>query len=155
MKTIFLFIVFQMTIVICQSLLFFSGLQDALYEQKHLTRFSGEVVAMESFASLISLPFQNVPLIFLVCLVGLGAYNFIHHYRESKSVYLMKRLPNRYEYAKRVVTIPIVSSIFILVIVAILIAIYYAVYVVKSPPDSVADGQLELLFDVWFRGVEF
>ncbi len=151
-KTIFWFIAFQYGIIILNSFNFFNKFHDALYTQERLSYQTGQISQMENFATLVRLMFPSVPLAFFACLCGLGIYNFGHHYKESQSVYLMKRLPNKYEYFRRVMTIPIISALLLLVLVFVLLMTYYVIYISKSPEGSVASGQLKLLFDVWFMG---
>lgn len=150
-NTIFWFLVLEYTIIIFSSLNYFSHLENALYEQQLSSSKAGVIIEMESFVSILGLSFNAVPLTFIGCIIGLGIYNWGHHYKHSNSVYLMKRLPNKYEYFRRVMTIPIVSGLLLLVIVFVLLVIYYNAYITKSPEGSVASGQLQLLFDVWFK----
>lgn len=151
-KTIFWFLVLQYGIVILQSLTFFPMFSEALYAQKEWSIEMGRVAEMESFVIISRYSFTYVRYACLGCLIALGMMNFTHHHKESKSVYLMKRIPNKYEFFRRVMTIPMVSSALLLVIAFLLLCIYYMVYIKKSPGGSVADGQLQLLIDVWFKG---
>jgi len=63
--------------------------------------------------------------------VAVGFYNY--HSQDSRSIYTMKRLPNRRELWRRVLTLPVCAAIICGLTVLMLLGIYYAIYVFCTP----------------------
>lgn len=51
----------------------------------------------------------DVFIIFGIVLLAMFAHNYRYHYSESKSIYLMRRLPNQWEIYKRCVGLPLLG----------------------------------------------
>lgn len=77
------------------------------------------------------------------------ALHYAHHHSGSKSVYLMRRLPDRWEFHRRCITAPLVSVIITIVIAAILFFAFYAAYMLLTPEDKLRPDQLEQLLKYW------
>lgn len=71
----------------------------------------------------------------LICLVMplLAAYHYWYHYQGSKSIYLMRRLPQREELHRRCLSIPAAGLIGSLALQGLLGVIYYLVYILCTP----------------------
>ena len=58
---------------------------------------------------------------------------YMYHYDGSKMMYLMKRLPDKWDVHRRCWTLPIVGTVLLVVWMQILKMIYYAVYILCTP----------------------
>lgn len=58
---------------------------------------------------------------------------YFYHYEGSKMLYLMKRLPQKWELCKRCVTLPSAGLVILVVWMGILKMIYYTIYIVCTP----------------------
>ena len=71
--------------------------------------------------------------IVIVILICISVYHYIYHYMDSKLVYLMKRLPNKWEMHKRCLVIPVAGIIITIVCMILLWFLYYGIYLVFTP----------------------
>ena len=62
----------------------------------------------------------------------------------SKSVYLMRRLPDRWEYHRRCLTIPLLAILAGLVSIPLLTGIFYAIYLHATPAQCLQPNQWEV-----------
>ena len=65
--------------------------------------------------------------------IAIMVYHYFYHYQGSKMMYLMKRLPNRWELHKRCFTLPIAAVILAIGYRYLLEGIYYAIYLIFTP----------------------
>ena len=88
--------------------------------------------------------------IYVICLLLLAAVilNYASFYRESKSIYLMKRLPNRWELHRRCILLPALGLAGSLTLRAILLMIYFAVYILITPDRCLPPEQWQKLWSV-------
>lgn len=63
--------------------------------------------------------------------VAIGFYKY--HSQGSRSIYTMKRLPNRWELWRRVWTVPLVGAVACGVSVLVLTGLYYVCYLLGTP----------------------
>lgn len=80
-------------------------------------------------------------LIVALCMLALLAYYYFYHYQGSKSIYLMKRLPRRWELMKRCVTLPVLSAVAVLLLSAMLLLLYFGIYFLVTPEPCLAPNQ--------------
>lgn len=91
-------------------------------------------------------------LVLALCMAATAAYHYSYHFQGSKSIYLMKRLPNRWELPRRCLTLPVLGIITCLGIALLLLLIYYAVYMLFTPRACLAPQQWHKIWSV-LRGV--
>ncbi|NLW16480.1 MAG: hypothetical protein GX033_02315 [Firmicutes bacterium] len=91
-------------------------------------------------------------LVLALCMAATAAYHYSYHFQGSKSIYLMKRLPNRWELPRRCLTLPVLGIITCLCIALLLLLIYYAVYMLFTPRACLAPQQWHKIWSV-LRGV--
>jgi len=60
-------------------------------------------------------------------------YYYLYHYQGSKMMYLMKRLPDKWDVHKRCMTLPVTGAVLMVVWMMILKMIYYAIYIIFTP----------------------
>ena len=70
----------------------------------------------------------------ILMMIWLVYYNYRHHFRGSKSIYLMRRLPDKKELRRRCSTIPILGAAAAILMMLFLTGIYYYVYITLTPP---------------------
>lgn len=70
----------------------------------------------------------------ILLMIFLQAYwNYEYYNKETKSVYVMKRLPNRKEYPRTIWVTPVIQALFIAMIMVLHTAVDFAVYVLGTP----------------------
>lgn len=77
-----------------------------------------------------------VVILFVVCVL-----HYVYYFVGAKSIYTMKRLPNRLELLKRNLTIPFMCIVIILITVFLLIVIYYVFYMAVAPKNCIYPNQ--------------
>lgn len=107
------------------------------------TRQLTDGAVMEPFVSVLS--YTSVG--FLALMLGLvlfavGCYRR-YYTGGSRSIYLMKRLPDPWERHRRCLALPIMGLIAAVIAMTVLFWIYYAIYVLATPSACLAAGQLE------------
>lgn len=85
------------------------------------------------------------PLVFWVQ-IGLAAVtaarHYADHYREgSRPVYLMRRLPDRWEYHRRCLAIPAATAAATVVLLVLSLVLFYGAYMLFTPAACVVPGQ--------------
>ena len=108
-----------------------------------------EGAVMPDFVTLLDDEFHG----FLI--VGLGmllfaVYHYFYHYQESKSVYLMRRLPDKWEWHRRCLTLPLAAIVICLLTALVLFFLFFGVYMICTPQECLAPGQWQKL---WRGGV--
>lgn len=84
-----------------------------------------------------------------LCMVALFAYHYVYHYQGSKSIYLMKRLPNRWELWRRCVALPALSAAAALCLAGLLLLIYLGIYLLVTPKTCLAPGQWQKIWNTY------
>lgn len=83
--------------------------------------------SMPSFSSLLGFSLYGC-IIAVVAMVPLAWLFWRSHRVGSKSIYTMRRLPNRWELPRRCFTIPILAGICFLILTAVLLLLDFAIY---------------------------
>lgn len=104
---------------------------------------------MPDFVTLLDDDFHGF-LIVGLGMLGFVAYHYFYHYQESKSVYLMRRLPDKMEWHRRCLTLPFGAILICVLTVLLLLVIFFAVYMFCTPQECLTPGQWQKL---WQRGV--
>lgn len=88
---------------------------------------------MPAFDSLVyGLPLAGFGCYFGAMLLAVG-YFYLYHRMGSMSVYLMRRLPNRWELHRRCWTVPVLGALAGLVLLGMLLGVYYLIYRFCTP----------------------
>lgn len=127
---------------------FFRRIQDA-EEQWNFTG-NVEISLYEEWPernALLSGVFGAIPYIILLCVI-IFICNYCYYYRESRSIYLMKRLPSRYTLVKQCVTIPLLFLLISILVAAILLGVYLTAYR-NACPHCILQERLEKPIDFW------
>lgn len=67
-----------------------------------------------------------------------------YFYKESRSIWLMRRLPDRWELHIRCLTVPLAILLAGAVLCAVQLAIYRYVYITFTPPECVGDSNISI-----------
>ncbi|MBR5229035.1 MAG: hypothetical protein IKV96_04280 [Firmicutes bacterium] len=85
-----------------------------------------------------------------VAMIGVAVYHYIYHHQGSKSIYLMKRLPDKRELHRRCLSLPLMGMAVAIVTGLILLGIYIAVYFLVTPEQCLVPGQMATLLRIVF-----
>ena len=116
------------------------------------TTWSGQKVIiagarMPEMTSLLHNAFLGFLLMGLLALAGIF-YHYLFHSQGSKSIYLMKRLPNPMELHKRCITLPLIGILISLITALLLFLIYYGIYFIFTPKVCLPTASLTILRSV-------
>ena len=119
-----------------------------LYRTVHDKKVLRDGAIMPDFAELMEFVLIGFLVITVIMLVFI-AYNYAYHRQGSKSIYLMRRLPNSWELHKRCITLPI-AAVFICIIAAfIMLCIYYWIYMAVTPEECLTPGQWQKIWRIY------
>lgn len=136
--------------------LFFIRLDNAWGQLFELVWKDGKIVrngvmegaVMRDFVDLL----HNALFGFLIvglCMAAFVVIHYVHHYQGSKSIYVMKRLPDKWELHRRCVTLPLIGIVICLVTAFLFLLLCYGVYMKVTPPECIVGNQWQKLWSVW------
>ena len=91
-----------------------------------------EGAKMPNFEFLTKDLFEVFGIVIVFCALVV-VYHYYYHYQGSKMMYLMKRLPNKWEVHIRCFTLPVVASVITFVYMVVLRMLFYAIYLWCTP----------------------
>lgn len=139
-----------MVISVLMSFSFFYRLDDALF---HLYIIEGskriliEGAVMTDFIGLLEWSFYGFPVTACIAPFFIG-YRYAYFFKESKSIYLIKRLPAKGEIFRRCAVVPLAAAVIALVTALILFLLYFAIYMLATPDACLAPGQWSKIWEV-------
>ena len=68
------------------------------------------------------------------------AANYMTFCRESKSIYLMRRIPDRWELPRRCAAVPLIGLAAGMILTAVLICLCNLIYFKATPPQCIPAG---------------
>ena len=77
----------------------------------------------------------------ILFMLGFIVYFYFYHRQESRSIYLMRRLPDRWELHRRCLTAPLAGIVFYAAATFTLILITFAIYMWATPAECLTAGQ--------------
>lgn len=89
-------------------------------------------VYMPSFGEMM----ENRYYLFILMTLLMGAlviYNYKYHFQGSKSIYLMKRLPDKKDLTRRCLTLPLLGILACIILAVIVTGLCYWVYMTNTP----------------------
>lgn len=75
------------------------------------------------------------------CMAALAAWHYAYHYQGSRSIYLMRRLPSRWELWRRCLALPAAGAVCALLLAALLLLCYFGLYLLLTPRPCLQPGQ--------------
>ncbi len=118
---------------------------DRLFQYVHFKRILIEGAKMPDYIDILGSSLIGFFIISLAS-VGLLGYHYLYHYQDSKSIYLMRRLPNRFELLKRCISLPVAIILTSLVISFLLLLIYYVIYLIATPDICLTPNQWQKIW---------
>ncbi len=102
---------------------------------------------MVDFIDLVEYAFLGFFLAILLSL-ALGLYHYAYHYQDSKSIYLMRRLPKTFELHRRCWSVPVAAALAIAAVMILLFLLYFALYLAITPEGCLAPHQWQKIWSV-------
>lgn len=72
--------------------------------------------------------------------------HYRYYYQDSKSIYLMRRLPNRFELHRRALFLPLLELLLVGITAFLLLVLYYNIYLLATPSQCLVPGQWQKLW---------
>lgn len=114
-------------------LAYYSLFLNDLLDREGQMRAAGFVnIYMPDFDELLVGNFGGFTMMAL-CMLPLALYHYLCHYRGSRSIYLMRRLPDRWELHRRCLALPALGLALSVLIPAVLVVIYFCIYQFGTP----------------------
>ena len=127
------------------SLIFFgrySTARDKLYYENYETgeKFLWDGAVMTDFDQVLGWSLAGILVTAVICLSYIAArYSYLN--KESKSIYLIRRLPARGEIFRRCAAVPLLRAALCLVWAFGLLVLYYLIYMIATPDQCLVPGQ--------------
>lgn len=118
-----------------------------LYTYRGTRKVLIEGAMMTDFIDLVEYAFLGFFLAILLAL-AFGLYHYAYHYQGSKSIYLMRRLPNRFELHRRCWSVPLAAALIITAVMVLIFFLYFAFYFFITPEGCLAPDQWQKIWSV-------
>ena len=82
-----------------------------------------------------------------LALIIASAIHYAYFHTGSKSIYLMRRLPNRFELHRRCLLMPLIYALAFVLMAAVLLLIYYTVYMNFTPRACLTPNQWQKIWE--------
>ena len=102
-------------------------------------------VNMTDLSDLLEGKFALFGVVILFCLIAIGA-RYRYYHQGSKSIYLMRRLPDRSEWHRSCLVQPLLRIALVLVVMTVLLLIFYTVYMNQVPEECLQPNQWQKLW---------
>ena len=102
---------------------------------------------MVDFIDLVEYAFLGFFLAITLAL-AFGLYHYAFHHQGSKSIYLMRRLPNGFELHRRCWTVPVAAALIIAAAMVLTFLFYFAIYLLATPEGCLAPHQWQKIWSV-------
>lgn len=112
----------------------------SLFQQVGASRLLDTSAVMPDFVEILGSGLIGF-LVLTLCMAALLINHYAYHYQGSKSIYLMQRLPSRWELHRRCITLPLLAVIVCLCVALLLLLVYFAIYLAVTPPACLAPQQ--------------
>ena len=120
----------------------FSDAYNELFQYVGNQRVLMEDARMPLFAELLA---ESRPMagfwITAACMAALAVWHYAYHYQGSRSIYLMRRLPSRWELWRRCLALPAAGAVCALLLAALLLLCYFGLYLLLTPRPCLQPGQ--------------
>ena len=112
--------------------------------------YAGDGHSMADFYKVLGNALFWFPIVILIMLAAI-IMHYAHHHSGSKSIYTMRRLPDRWELHRRCIAAPAVSVLISIGVAALLFFIFYGVYMlcIQKHGYHPHAKQLKLLLENW------
>lgn len=121
----------------------FSEALSGLYDKVHPDRLIA-AAAMPSFRQLLAGSLTGF-YAFLAILPLWALFHYLLHFRESKSIYLMRRLPQKSELAKRCLSAPAAAAVIALITALLSVLLCFIAYCLLTPAPALPENIRQIL----------
>lgn len=91
------------------------------------------------------------PCIFLWCIL-LGFYHYFYHFQGSKSIYLMRRLPQKGEFTKRIIALPIALFCLTFLLIIVYMLLYFQIFLIFYENQNYEGNLWEIIIQTILKG---
>lgn len=126
----------------------FANAKSHLYGQMGTERYLLPGAVMPDFHILLGNALTGFLVLALFWVPVFVTVHYTYHWQDSKSVYLMRRLPNRWEFHRRCLTLPLSVALLCLAVAAILLLVYYGIYMAATPEECLTPRQWQKIWSV-------
>ncbi len=138
--------------IICAALYSLFGFLIRLFAALHLlydyeTRELIRGAVMTDYYLLIESLFIGFTIV-AICMLALIIYHYAYHTHLSRSIYLMKRLPNPFELHRRCISLPLLTAFMCALCVVVLIVLYFLFYLIVTPKECLSPDQIQKLLNL-------
>lgn len=125
----------------------YSHARDALYEYDRITRQRILIpdAVMPDFVQLLHGSFWGLAAV-AACMIAVALGFYLYHYQGCRSIYTMRRLPDRRELWRRCLTLPVLTALACLALAVILTLLYFGIYLWATPDACLTPGQWQRLW---------
>ena len=123
----------------------YSSQRQSLYIRIGTDRFLDESRVMQDFVYVLGDKLHILLILAALALLIASAVHYAYYHNDSKSIYLMRRLPNRFELYKRCLLMPLIYALVFLLAAAALLLICYAAYMGLTPEACLSPNQWQKL----------
>ncbi len=91
--------------------------------------------------------------VLIIAAIASIAFNYLYFAGESKSIYLMKRLPKRHEIHKMCLSGPIIMLLAGIAIMMLIAYAYYRMYFLKSPAQCIPETEIDSIIGLLWGAI--
>lgn len=125
----------------------YSQAKEALYEYEPITRqrilIAGAV--MPDFVQLLRGSFWGLAAV-AACMPAVALGFYLCHYQGGRSIYTMRRLPDRWELWRRCLALPLLTMASCLILAALFTLLYLELYLLATPDVCLTPDQWQKLW---------
>ena len=86
--------------------------------------------------------------ILIPCMLAFTIYHYLYCRTGSMSVYLLRRLPKRWEYHRRCWALPVGCALLVFAVEVLFLLLYFGIYVWTIPDEYLTPGQFAAIWRV-------
>lgn len=139
------------TAIVCSAALYFPLLRmthnDLSYSDQTMVYFADIVGSQGDLGGWYSQAVLSPFLLLIPGAVVLAVYNYAKLWQGAKSIYLMGRLPDRWELHRRCLTLPLGWLLSAVLLPALTLLVYYGIYYLITPAACLRPNQLAKLLE--------
>lgn len=103
-----------------------------LYEWQHREQVLIPGAQMKDFVEVLGPSLWGFWVV-IFALAALAAFHYLSHWQPSKSIYIMRRLPDKWELHRRCLTAPVLGVMVSLALAFLALVIFYWIYMYATP----------------------
>lgn len=142
----FTYLIIQVSVNLFLFISSYSNARSNLYWINGTTRTLKADVMMADLPEVLEGTCMEFFLVLALCTALFAAFHYTYHRQGSKSIYLMRRLPNRRELHRRCLTLPLAGLALCALSALLLLLLFYAVYMSFTPEQCLPPHQWQKLW---------